>query len=302
MLVTPSLMAIGQTGGGDRIRGANEPVNTQVSKAETCLIAPSLIQYHSEQSEQVRGQALANPIMTVDGSNRYGFVSAQLTEYFGNGQPLSAAEPMHTVTAKDREALTLARIQKYFDGGYNGCGSDVEAPIGTVTAVDHNALCLAHAVKFKGDNLGQDVFEPLQTATAGGGQFGTVYTTVETYSPGANLKYWPQVRNLLNKYCDYSLADNEVLLIWIARTAYFIADIGLRMLVPQELYAAMGFPSDYIIDRDYLGNEYGKTKQVARCGNAVCPPMATELVRANLPEWCSKRLETMADFKKEVAV
>lgn len=60
------------------------------------------------------------------------------------------------------------------------------------------------------------------------------------------------------------------------------------------------FSPDYIIDQDYLGNEYGKTKQVARCGNAVCPPMAAALVRANLPEWCSQTIITMADLEKAV--
>lgn len=34
------------------------------------------------------------------------------------------------------------------------------------------------------------------------------------------------------------------------------------------------------------GKAYGKSKQVARCGNAVPPPFATALVRANAPEWC----------------
>ena len=334
-LITPSLMAIGQTGGGDRIRGADEPINTQVSKAETCLITPNLIQYHSEQTENVRGQAITEPIMTVDGSNRYGLASAQLTEYFGNGQPLNVAEPMHTVTAKDREgltaaqlmqyfggenhaqgvdapvntlttkdreALTVAHMQKYFSGGYTGCGSEASEPIGTVTAADHNALCLSHIAEFKGQDKGQPCGEPLRTTTAGGGQFGAVYMTVEKYAAEVNLKFWPQIRELLNKYCDYALADDEVLLIWISGTAYFIADIGLRMLTPKELYAATGFPADYIIERDYLGNEYGKTKQVARCGNAVPPPFATALVRANLPEWCKKQITTMAELEREVAV
>lgn len=68
---------------------------------------------------------------------------------------------------------------------------------------------------------------------------------------------------------------------------YFIADIGLRMLIPRELYRANGFPDDYIIDRDYTGRDYPKSKQIARCGNAVPPPFAEALVRANLPEWCS---------------
>lgn len=63
--------------------------------------------------------------------------------------------------------------------------------------------------------------------------------------------------------------------------AFYIRDILLRMLSPRELYLAMGFPPDYIIDRDYMGNAYAKNKQVARCGNAVCPPMAEAVIRAN---------------------
>ena len=34
------------------------------------------------------------------------------------------------------------------------------------------------------------------------------------------------------------------------------------------------------------GKPYPKTKQVARCGNAVTPPVPCALVRANLPEYC----------------
>ena len=70
------------------------------------------------------------------------------------------------------------------------------------------------------------------------------------------------------------------------------------MLTPRELYNAMGFPSDYAIERDYLGNIYRKNKQVARCGNAVCPPMAEALVKANLPEWNNITIVTMAQLDK----
>lgn len=74
------------------------------------------------------------------------------------------------------------------------------------------------------------------------------------------------------------------------------------MLTPRELYAAMGFPPDYIIDKDYKGNDYPKSQQVARCGNAVCPPMATAVVMANLPEWNRKALTTMTELASAVAV
>lgn len=67
---------------------------------------------------------------------------------------------------------------------------------------------------------------------------------------------------------------------------YAITDIGLRMLEPSELYRAQGFTDDYIIDHDYKGNTYTRSEQVKRCGNAVPPPFAAALVKANLPELC----------------
>lgn len=63
----------------------------------------------------------------------------------------------------------------------------------------------------------------------------------------------------------------------------------------------MGFPPDYVIDHDYKGNEYGRGKQVARCGNAVCPPMAEAVVRANYVS-CSIKLTTMMALERMVAV
>jgi len=72
---------------------------------------------------------------------------------------------------------------------------------------------------------------------------------------------------------------------------YQIVDIGMRMLEPHELFAAQGFPLNYIIDHDSEGNKISKAKQVARCGNAVPPPFAEHLVRANLPELCTGNVD-----------
>ena len=123
-----------------------------------------------------------------------------------------------------------------------------------------------------------------------------------SYGPDADMKHWPKIRALLNQHCGYNLKENEVLLLHLNGAAWYIADIGLRMLTPRELYNAMGFPIDYKIDRDYMGNEYGKSKQVARCGNAVCPPMAEAVVRANLPEWCNEKITTMAELERKIAI
>ncbi len=257
---------------------ADMPIHTVTSDGKQILQAAQLIQYHTEQTENVRANGMNTPMPTVDASNRYGLVAANLTEYFGNGVPIDPMEPMRTITSHDREALTAAHICKYYGGVI---GSEAKEPMPTVTGIDHNALCASHIVKFKGDNLGQNMREPLQTITAQATHHYLCHTVIQKYHDGEDLGYWPKVRELLNRYCGYSLADDEVLLLVIDGTPYYIRDILLRMLAPKELYAAMGFPTDYIIDRDYLGNEYGKSKQVARCGNAVCPPLAEAVVRAN---------------------
>ena len=276
--------------------GLATPVMTAiaVSKAEQCLAMPSLIQYHTEQSERVRGQGVDEPIMTLDAANRYGLSVAYLAEYFQNGRPLDVNSPLHTSTTKDRECLCMAHMEKFFSGGYTGNGSDANTPLGTVTAVDHNGLVETFISKFYKTGIGQKPDEPLHTVTTSAGHFGIV--TVKMSRSEMNLHHWNEVRELLNAYCGYAIAADEILLLDVNGTLYFISDIGLRMLTPRELYAANGFPPDYIIDHDYTGKAYGKTKQVARCGNAVPPPFAEALVRANLPEMCGRQFETMKEL------
>ena len=268
MMIAPTLTAIGQTGGGERGRKITEPTHTQVSKAEECVIAPSLIQYHTEQSEHVRGQEITGPIMTIDAANRYGLTAASLVKYYGNDQHgQNVRSPLHTITAKDREGVTLE-----------------------------------HMAKFYGTEFGEPMTRPLSTVTASGAHHGVVTTRISKAEPGVGLGHWPEIRDLLNEYCGYGLGPDDVILFEIDGAAYFMEDIGLRMLTPRELYMANGFPVDYRIERDYTGTVYPKTKQVARCGNAVPPPFATALVRANLPEWCAEVLRTMKQLADVIAV
>lgn len=283
---------------------ADQPIGTVRTAGGQILAAANLMQYHTEQGiENARVNGLNDPLPTVDASNRYGLTTAHLTEYYGNGNPLDVREPMHTVTGHDREALTSVHIQKYFSGVV---GSDANDPLPTVTAIDHNALAAAHVMEFKGQDVGQSLEKPLRTITAGAGEFGLAHVRIEKYDPETPfcsrwLGHWPDIRSLLNKYCGYQLADDEILLLRIGGSWYFLSDITMRMLTPRELYAAMGFPPDYVIERDYTGKPYPKSQQVARCGNAVCPQMAAAVVRANFPEWAVD-LHTMAELESMVAV
>lgn len=244
---------------------ADKPLPTVTSVDHNALVSPCLIQYHSEQSEKVRGQSVTAPLMTVDSSGRYGIAAAHLTQYFKGDHYHSPEDPLHTVTTMIREGITLS-----------------------------------HIAEFKGQDKGQRADVPLRTVTATE-CLGLVTTQVVKYEKGINLGHWEKIRALLNQYCGYDLKDDEILLLIMQGVPYFIYDIGLRMLIPRELYSAQGFPYDYVIDRDYLGNEYKKTKQVARCGNAVCPPMAYAVVKANMPEWDEVIITNMAQFADYVA-
>lgn len=268
------------------------------------MSAANVIQYHTEQTEAARVNGLTEPMPTVDASNRYAVVTAHLNEYYGNGQPIAITKPMRTVTSHDRESLTAVHLDKYFGGGYSGCGNSADEPVTTITAEPRHSICAAHIVEFKGQDKGQSAADPLRTITASAGEFGVASVRIERYAPGAEMGYWPEIRALLNRFCGYTLKEDEILLLTICGTEYFISDILLRMLTPRELYNAMGFPPDYIIDfvDPKTGKEYSKSAKVARCGNAVCPPMAEAMVRANLPEWCGGKIETMEQLRKVVAV
>ena len=318
--------------GGSVGSAASDPVGTFRTAGGHALAAANLIQYHTEQTEMVRGADMGQPVMTLDGANRYGLVSANLVEYYGNGNPHDLTEPLRTVTTHDRDGLVAVHIDKYFNGEYKGCGdpadaplstvtvqprhgvvaahiqkyyggvigSDVSEPMPTITAVDHNAVCAAHIAKFRRTEEGTAADEPIPTLTAT--PHFAVCTAVLTKANGQDLGYWPQIRQLLNKHCGYQLKDDEVILLIIGGIAYFISDIELRMLVPREQYAAMAFPPDYAIEYDYMGNAYPKNQQTAKCGNAVSPVISCAMVCANLPEWNRGKLDTMAQFHKVVAV
>lgn len=278
----PFIVSIAQTGfaGDGRQYSVSEPLRTVVSKAEHCvcvpvlmrnnenavgsdarepigtittgghhmLIAPSIIQYHSEQDDGVRGQTVDKPIMTVDASNRYGMVSAFISKFYG--------------------------------GGNTSPASDVGDPLPTVTAIDHNAVCAAYITQFNNHCDGQVADVPLNTMTAKSNHFGEVRAFL--------VKYYGSGDNAVSceKPAPTITVKDRMGLVTVRGQDYKIVDIGLRMLTPRELFDAQGFPSDYIIDVDADGKSYPKSEQVARCGNAVCPPIPTALVRANLPEMC----------------
>lgn len=302
-VVTPSLVECSHKSGAG-IHKVSDPLNTQASKAcfaastpfltkfqqhslgqdakkplDTVMpgatrfgaVMPSLIQYHSEQSEgEVRGQDIKEPLMTVDGSPRY--------------------------------AVNGIYISKYF-GGEGAKASGADDPVPTVTAKDHNSLAATNLCVLRKNMDGKSVSEPMPTLTTSAGHFAEVRTYLLPIEGNPQLYHWNEVRALLNEYAGYHIKENEILIIEIEGTPYFIGDIGMRMLKAEELKLAQGFPKDYIINIEpYIGKKYSEAKQIARLGNAVCPPVATALIRANCPEMAYKKpLHTVADLDRAMS-
>ena len=72
-----------------------------------------------------------------------------------------------------------------------------------------------------------------------------------------------------------------------ATTTFVMGDQDVEVTAT---YKDAGGTVDFMLgDVDADGKAYPKSEQVARCGNAVCPPIPTALVRANLPELCPER-------------
>lgn len=294
-VAAPIIARIGQTGfGGDRMAyEASKPLTTVTSKAEHLLVTPTLIQmgYGERVGQSPRVLDMGKPLGTVTaGGNKFAVVAPIIARQFGNSVGHAIDEPNGTVTAGGggKSQLVSAFLAKHFGGNYTGPGADLDQPAHTVTTVGHHALVTSNLIKMRGTNTGQKVTEPLQTVTAGGNHFGEVRAFL--------LKYYGNEKDGvgLNEPLHTVTTNDRFGLVTVEGTDYQIVDIGMRMLQPHELYAAQGFPSWYIIDRDYTGTKYAKDKQVARCGNAVPPPFAEALVRANLPEMCIERKEVAA--------
>lgn len=169
---------------------------------------------------------------------------------------LDIEKPLGTITSGGNKfALVSAFLAKHYSGVV---GARIDGPVGTVTTIDHHSLVAvglsekrtdrseevrAFLINYYGTGMSADLNEPLNTAT------GKVHS--------------------------------GLVVVRIDGKEYAIADIGLRMLQPHELYAAQGFPKEYIFDRSNDGTPLSKAAQVRMCGNSVCPPVAAALVRAN---------------------
>lgn len=136
-----------------------DPIHTITTGNQQCLISPTLIQYHSETAQgEVRGQTIKDPIMTVDGSNRYGLVTSFLSKFYKSGTGQDMREPLHTITTSPGHfGEVRAFLIKYYG---QGTGQDIKDPLDTVTAQDRFGLVTIEGVDYQIVDIGLRMLEP----------------------------------------------------------------------------------------------------------------------------------------------
>jgi DNA (cytosine-5)-methyltransferase 1 len=252
------------------------------------IIAPTLVQtgYGERAGQAPRAPGLDKPLGTVvAGGAKHALVGAFLAKHYGGnyeGPGVSLTDPASTITTTDHHALVSAQLV--------GCGGragqsrprDASEPMQTITAKGDTAITTSHLGKLRGQCTGSATGEPVPTISAQGNHIGEVRAfLVKYYSEGGQDQDCRDPMHTIP-------TKDRLGLVTVAGEQYQIADIGMRMLEPHELYAAQGFPSTYVIAPIMAnGKPLPKHAQVRMCGNSVSPPMAAALVRANVPDMAS---------------
>lgn len=272
--------------GDDRVHGIGDPLRTVTTakRGEFALCSPTLIQtgYGERPGQAPRVPGLHKPLGTVVDGQKHALVTAFLAKHFG-GEPGAGKtaqdlrRPAPTVLAQGGPQAVVA-AQLVGVGGRTGQGQSpaysADRPARTVTAKGDTAIVTSHLAKLRGTSSSAATDEPLHTVSAGGQHHAEVRALL--------LKYYgtdqdPDLRDPMHTVT----TKHRFGLVTVAGEAYEIADIGMRMLQPRELYRAQGFPDAYAIDRGADGHPLTKEAQVRMCGNSVCPPVAAAIVRAN---------------------
>lgn len=201
LLVEPKLAPIIDKAYGGNYQGAgskvDEPIDTITTVDHNRLIVPTLIQYHSEMTQgEVRGQTIKEPVMTIDGSNRYGLVASFLSKFYKSGTGQNLREPLHTITTSPGHfGEVRAFLIKYYG---EGTGQNIKEPLDTITSKDRFGLVTIEGVDYQIVDIGLRMLEPKELYGCQG--FPNDYIIDHDYT-GKTYPRSEQVRRCGNAVC-----------------------------------------------------------------------------------------------------
>jgi DNA (cytosine-5)-methyltransferase 1 len=266
-IISP-LITAAQQGGSNR--SAHTPIHTITAspKDQNCVAAAFVAQHNND----IRREGGVNP-----------------------GRP--ATVPLSTITQRGtQQNVVSAFVSRQFG---TSTGHAMEQPLATTTADGggKSALIAPHLCTYYGVDQDTPANEPLHTLTTKP-RFGLVEAQIEVPPfVAAQASRARQVADFLRQFGLWD--DREFVTFEVGGMTLVIVDIGMRMLIPRELYNAQGFPKNYRIDGVWeAANDnaapvwvpFPKTLQVSCVGNSVSPPVAKAIVAANcshlaIKEW-----------------
>lgn len=279
-IISPTFVGCGGRRGQSAPVDPTAPYPTTTAKADTCLVAGTLVQagYGEREGQAPRALDLEKPLGTaVAGGIKHAAVASFLSRYYGTNK---------------------------------GGGGDLETPAKTESASgNHTAIVAAHMEQANTGMVGHSAERPVSTIVGRGTTQRLIETTMVPADalPALMMEKAVKVAAFLIKYYGNE-ADGHglnaplgtvttkdrfaVVTVTIDAATYILVDIGMRMLTPRELASAQSFPTTYNLEaaNDNGGKPLTKTAQTRMIGNSVCPVLAEALVRANFPRREEERI------------
>ncbi len=267
-----------------------------IGMAETSLV-PMLVgsAYGDDRpGAGLRAWDVGDPARTVTNSGAGGFnlSVAHITKFSENSIGTNPDEPLHTAMAgAPRHGLVGACLTSYYG---TGVGSHTDSPLPTVVTKDRHALNTAFLEQANTGVIGHSAEEPVSTILSAGCHQRPAQVTLAALEGEPGSRRVAVLAFLREHFGEPTETEREdpagtvqarlrFGLVIVDGQVWQIADIGMRMLTPRELYGAQGFPADYIIDRTADGRPLTKTAQTRMAGNSVSPPPAAAMIAANDP-------------------
>lgn len=297
VVLSGASVGVGGRAGQSPPRGLDDPLNTVTAKADRA----AAVVFMQKMNQNGIGSSPEDPLVTVmAGAPRHYEVAAFLNRQFGSTvSGCDISEPAPTVMADGsggKTGVVVTHIDKYYG---SGVPADLQDPLDTATDKARFGLAATFLEQANTGVVGHAAEEPVSTVLAAGCHQRPVEVRLEEIEQASGPKRRKVLEFLWKHFGAPSESEWEAPaetlmgrlrfgLVRLGQTLWQIADIGLRMLVPRELFNAQGFPPDYIIDRTAPTAEYPegrpitKTAQTSMAGNSVSPPPAEATLRANL--------------------
>lgn len=288
----------------------DKPMPTQCAEVKGghfALVGASIISKHSKDAPQ----PVTKPNGTAACRDSFAIAAANIVKFRGTPEThppaKDATKPVDTISAAGLHHGVSAAFLAQHNGGFNtNPGHTAGEPASTISAKgSQQQVVTANIATYYGnDTDGQGVGDPLRTVTVKE-RFGLSQNEM-AIAPMTTAQV-AGARRVAEFLREHGVQfEGEFAGITVDGSFYAIWDIGMRMLMPRELFRAQGFPDDYVIDRAWLVDpktgtlkeiRLTKEQQIRMCGNSVSPHCAEALVSANSGDMAVWNTKEKRQFK-----